>query len=393
MHGGDRGGEFSCQRIGQPAALGEAVERLVLVEPRHLDRPFHRLAGAVERERTIGLARDRHDAAVELRREGAIDVELGEAGGLAPVQCRIIEKRIFHRALDLEHKVAGEKDRGGMGVDAADLLASLITLVVVQTVRLRVRKQPKHLFLVFLFLAFLALGLVVGVSHGDQRSDGSGMGQRAMQKRWQQRSQNSPDRRRRRRGALPARTSQTRTASCLRRRLRGLAGVSSLRRVAWSDRAVGRPVLFRSFETISQAVPSLAPFSAGTAYAPHSRADRPFPSNWPRTACNRRRLLCSRRSPDLTLRLLTIHQVGRCGIVPDQTRWVKFHSRWMCQMQAATQTAGSERILRWNFLPLVAFGQVTNDGIEALREGHSSTIWSLLAAGSTPVRRALLCRK
>ena len=112
----------------------------------HLDRPFHRLAGAIERERAIGLARDRHYAAVELRREGAIDVELGEAGGLTPVQSRIIEKRIFHRALDFENKVAGEKNRGGMGVDAADLLAGLITLVVVQTVRLGVREEPEDVF-------------------------------------------------------------------------------------------------------------------------------------------------------------------------------------------------------------------------------------------------------
>jgi hypothetical protein len=50
-----------------------------------------------------------------------------------------------------------------MGVDAADFLTGLTTLVLAQAMRFRIRKQPKHLFLVFLFLVLL--GLVVGVSH------------------------------------------------------------------------------------------------------------------------------------------------------------------------------------------------------------------------------------
>ena len=45
--------------------------------------------------------------------------------------------------------------------------------------------------------------------------------------------------------------------------------------------------------------PSPVPFSAETAYARYSSAVRPFPSNWRRTACSRRRLLCSLRFPDL----------------------------------------------------------------------------------------------
>ena len=118
MHGGDGDGELAGERIVKLATLGEMVERVIFVEARHLDRPFDRFARAIQGERPVGFARDRHDAAVELRREFAIDLEFGAAGGFALCQSRIIEKWIAHRALDLDGAVAGQKDDGGMGLAA-----------------------------------------------------------------------------------------------------------------------------------------------------------------------------------------------------------------------------------------------------------------------------------
>ena len=114
----------AAERIGQcrvdPARLSQVVEGRSLVETAHLDSPFHRRAGAVEREPAVRFARDRHDAAIDFRRERAVDLELGLAGLLAPVEGRIVEERKAHRAFDLEGAGAGQEYRGGMGVDALD---------------------------------------------------------------------------------------------------------------------------------------------------------------------------------------------------------------------------------------------------------------------------------
>ena len=114
----------SAERIGQcrvdPAGLSQVVEGRPLVETAHLDSPFHRRAGAVEREPAVRLARDRHDATIDFRRERAVDLKLGLAGLLAQVEGRIVEERKAHRAFDLEGAGAGQEYRGGMSVDALD---------------------------------------------------------------------------------------------------------------------------------------------------------------------------------------------------------------------------------------------------------------------------------
>ena len=54
----------AAERIGErrvdAALIRQMIEGRGLVEAAHLDRPFHRLAAAVERERAVCLARDRH---------------------------------------------------------------------------------------------------------------------------------------------------------------------------------------------------------------------------------------------------------------------------------------------------------------------------------------------
>src|SRR5665647_1269856 len=70
-------------------------------------------------------ARDRHRAAVDCRRIGMIDLELGHAGGLAFGQGGIIEERKAHGALDLESAAAGQEYRRGMGIDPLDRRAAM----------------------------------------------------------------------------------------------------------------------------------------------------------------------------------------------------------------------------------------------------------------------------
>src|SRR5437764_149023 len=121
VHDRDRDGELGQQSLVEFAAFRKPIERPILLEARHLDCPVDRLAGTVDRERTIGLACDRHQASVQSWREFAIDREFGLASNLALLQGREIEKRIADRALDLEREVAGEKDDRGMGLMTTDL--------------------------------------------------------------------------------------------------------------------------------------------------------------------------------------------------------------------------------------------------------------------------------
>ena len=86
-------------------ASARPVERRLLVEAAHLDRPFDRRAGAVEREPAVRRARDRHHAQIDLGRERPVDLELGLAGALALIEGRIIQEREAHGTLDLERAV------------------------------------------------------------------------------------------------------------------------------------------------------------------------------------------------------------------------------------------------------------------------------------------------
>ena len=107
------------------SAIRQPIERRVLVEAVHLNRPFCRLARSVEREASVGFARDRHDAAIELRRERPVDFELGLAGGLAFRDVGKIQEGKLDRALDLVDAVAGKEDRGRVRVDPPNARAAM----------------------------------------------------------------------------------------------------------------------------------------------------------------------------------------------------------------------------------------------------------------------------
>src|SRR5437588_12322986 len=111
------------------------VERCILVETVHLDRPFDRRTWAAEREATAGFPRDGHHAAIDFGGEGAIDPQLRLACQLAPIEGRVIQKRKVHRPLDLEGPLTCKKNDGRVGVDALDGLAAMGR---------RVGKERKH---------------------------------------------------------------------------------------------------------------------------------------------------------------------------------------------------------------------------------------------------------
>ena len=123
MGGGDRAAERLGERVVDFA--GEMIERALLVETAHLDRPFDGGPGAGDREPAVGFASDRLDAAVDFRRVRGVDGELGFARLLALVERRIIEEGKAHRALDFEGAIAGEKHRRRVRIDAVDLLVAV----------------------------------------------------------------------------------------------------------------------------------------------------------------------------------------------------------------------------------------------------------------------------
>jgi hypothetical protein len=71
------------------------------------------------------LARDRHHAAINLRRVGRIHRNLGFACLLALLERRIVEEGKAHGALDLEGAVAGKENRCRVRVDPLHLLATM----------------------------------------------------------------------------------------------------------------------------------------------------------------------------------------------------------------------------------------------------------------------------
>ena len=70
------------ERKIESSLIGEPVERRILVEPAHPDRPFDRLAVTAERQSFVGSA-DRNDTAINLRRERPVHRKLGVASRLA----------------------------------------------------------------------------------------------------------------------------------------------------------------------------------------------------------------------------------------------------------------------------------------------------------------------
>ena len=113
----DRIGHRRRQRRVDRLRRRDAVERLAVVEPRHLDRPFGRRSPAVDFEGAVGLTRNGDDAPVELGGVAGIDLQLFLTGPLAFFQCRIVEERQAAGPLDLQNPIGAKKNHRGMGVD------------------------------------------------------------------------------------------------------------------------------------------------------------------------------------------------------------------------------------------------------------------------------------
>ena len=70
-----------CDRVGhgidegrlERAGCRQMIDRLPVVEARHLDGVFHRRAVAVEAEGSVVRARDRNDPVIDLRRKRPVD--------------------------------------------------------------------------------------------------------------------------------------------------------------------------------------------------------------------------------------------------------------------------------------------------------------------------------
>ncbi len=140
----DRAREAVRQRKVDGAVIGETIERLGFVEAAHLDRPFDGLAPARKRQHTIGLARDRDDAEIELRCKRPVGFDLCGTGDFSLFQRGEIQERKAHRALDLVGALPGQKHDGRMGIDTAHASAA---------VRRRSSQKREHAFLGLLGVA------------------------------------------------------------------------------------------------------------------------------------------------------------------------------------------------------------------------------------------------
>ena len=113
----DRIGNGVCQGWRDLLRPGDAIQRLLLVESGHFDRPFHRHAAAADRQAAIIGAVDGDHPQVELRGVDRIDFQFLFAGAFALFERRVIQERQPHRPLDLQGAVTAEKHHRGMGID------------------------------------------------------------------------------------------------------------------------------------------------------------------------------------------------------------------------------------------------------------------------------------
>lgn len=115
----DGAGEPVGEREVDRTVVCQMIERPRLIEATHLDRPLDRLAATAERQLAVAFAGNRDHAKIEVGCKGTIDLELRLAGCAPPPQCREIEKRVFHCALDLQGAPACEKHGRRMRVGAS----------------------------------------------------------------------------------------------------------------------------------------------------------------------------------------------------------------------------------------------------------------------------------
>ena len=90
--------------------LGDAaIEHVALIEPLHEHEPIDRGSGSADREPFAGI-HQRQDVEIDVRRERAIEPQLGAAGGLASRKRRKVEIGKADRLLEFVDPVASQKD-------------------------------------------------------------------------------------------------------------------------------------------------------------------------------------------------------------------------------------------------------------------------------------------
>ena len=105
------------------ALFGQTVQQLVLVECLHLDQPVDDLAGAVEDQPAVSVARHRDHALIEVRRCPPVQRKFARARRFSELQRREIGIGEPDRALQLQGAVARQKDVRNMRGDDLDGVA------------------------------------------------------------------------------------------------------------------------------------------------------------------------------------------------------------------------------------------------------------------------------
>jgi hypothetical protein len=108
------------QRRIEPTASRAVVEQRVVGETAHFEQPVDSVAMPVDRQTTIGLARDRMQREIEIGCGAAVEPQFRFERRVAACGRREVEIVEAHRALELPRAIAGEENARGMGIDAPD---------------------------------------------------------------------------------------------------------------------------------------------------------------------------------------------------------------------------------------------------------------------------------
>jgi hypothetical protein len=126
----------------QPPIFDQTVEHKPLVEPLHAHQPVDRPALAAQRQAAVPRYQ-RHHVEIDVRRQPAVEPQLGAAGALAPADGGKVEIGKAHRLLELVDALTGKEHPGHMGLAPEDLVRNRsIALWPAQKRQLGVEPRP-----------------------------------------------------------------------------------------------------------------------------------------------------------------------------------------------------------------------------------------------------------
>ena len=115
VHGDDGVGPAVEQRGIEAHGGGATVEKILRRPRGHAQHPIHHRAGAIQPQRAILGAADRHHVAIQARCGGRVQRQFPPRGAFALCQRGEVQKGQSHRFAQLVDRISADEDGGDVG--------------------------------------------------------------------------------------------------------------------------------------------------------------------------------------------------------------------------------------------------------------------------------------